>query len=65
MLIYVNDANFHYTECGIAELLQESWIIKRYMYINISNIKSKSKVFLNILLLQIKNNRITHKQEFI
>ena len=35
MLIYINDANFHYTENGMAKLLQESWIIKRYMYINI------------------------------
>ena len=24
--IYITDANFHYTECGMADLLQESWL---------------------------------------
>ena len=33
--IYINDANFHYAECEIAELFKESSIIKRYMCINI------------------------------
>ena len=35
MPIYINDAYFHYIECGMANLLKESWIIKRYMYINL------------------------------
>ena len=36
---YIADANFHYTECGMAKLLQESCkfmeslITKRYMHI--------------------------------
>ena len=35
---YIADANFHYTECGMAKLLQEYWkfeslITKRYMHI--------------------------------
>ena len=30
---YIADANFHYTECGMAKLLQESLIARRYIHI--------------------------------
>ena len=30
---YKADANFHYTECGMAKLLQESLITRRYIHI--------------------------------
>ena len=52
--VYINDANFHYTECGMAELLRESWIVKRYLYMNI-RMNKLYKIKINTVFLKKKN----------